>query len=328
MAESPEFANYLGLRHDSREVRELLRAFQILREPRLPLDDVLRDASEVAEPQDFLMNRGRGVEFGFEDEAAFLGAPPSEWGTGPMLLTQVYLFVEHPDQSRYSGPLPFDLASGDSRRDVRIKMSQSGAKLRSKDRDTWVFRKYLLTADYGGEDGTLAYIVLLAEPRHTAPDTELAARCPDMSTVHSIMGRASTDSFLKKSLIKIGYGVRGPWQHDTNESILDCREEFGAYAEFFRTGSEGAPVLTRFQMLGDRRYGSALWPGELPGGMTFDSDWSDVLDRAGCDPDEIAESDFTVLAYWRNQDIVTEVEYSTMENRILSVSFLFSPIQA
>jgi hypothetical protein len=77
-------------------------------------------------------------------------------------------------------------------------------------------------------------------------------------------------------------------------------------------------------MLGDRRYGSAIWPGELPGGLGFDSGWDGILARAGRSPDDVAESDFAILAYWRSGDGVTEVEYSTMENCILSVSLLFS----
>jgi hypothetical protein len=161
------YLDLLGHPHPSARVVSLLRTFGIVRRPRLP-DHVLGDGTivEIVSPQDWLANRAEGVEFGFEDEAAFLGAPPVEWGAGPMLLTQIYLYADQPEQSRYLGAWPFDLSPDDRRADVRRRMGETGAPRRSRERDTWVFKDHLVTASYGSDD-QLAYLVFLARPKQS-----------------------------------------------------------------------------------------------------------------------------------------------------------------
>ncbi len=310
----------LGERHDSHLVKGLLQTFKILRTPALPHDDLERgQVVEISEPQDWLANTGLGVEFGFEDEAAFLGAPPSTWGEGPMLLTQIYLFVDHPDQSRYQGDLPYGIVVGDDRETIRAKMSKSGMTLRARDRDTWVFKDYFLTVDYGGEGGALSYLVLLADPKVPQSEEELADRCPDIATLRRILGRKHVDPELVKALNPIRFASRFH-HYRSGEAGLDIRDEFGADFDFQSLDAENSLVLTKIKLLGDRRYGSAIWPGELPGGLNFQMGWQELLTCAGRVPDEVLDGDFIIQARWRSDGPTTEIEYSTMENQILSVS--------
>jgi hypothetical protein len=86
--------------------------------------------------------------------------------------------------------------------------------------------------------------------------------------------------------------------------------------------------LDRITLLGDRRFGSRVWPGDLPQGLRFGASWEDIVAAAGQNPEEVSEDDFFLTAFWRSGNLVIEVEYSTMINALLAVSLVYSPLAA
>lgn len=306
----------LGLPDDDPGILGLLRRFAITRTPAVERDafDEAQEA-EVASPQDWLSNLARGIEFGFEDEAAFTGEPADVWGLGPMLLTQIYLYADHPEAAAYEGALPFGIHHDDDREMVRNRLDPQAQERRSRDLDSWTFAGFMLTAGYRG-DGRLSFIVLLFTPPKPPVDPDLAAICPTADQIRGILGAPIQDAQLKTVLRPLGHGHR--YQRHEDELIMDLREDFGAYIEF-RASDEG-PVLSRVLLLGDQRFGSAIWPGALPGGLRFGAGWGDILERAGRPPDSEAEADFILYADWQSRRHVTRIEYSTMTNELLAVS--------
>lgn len=307
---------YLGLPQDDRAVVALLRQFKITRSPSVERDDFEDPAdAEILRPQDWLSNLARGIEFGFEDEDSFNGEPPDLWGLGPMLLTQIYLYSDHPEAAAYDGSLPFGLQHGDDRSAARAKLDPLADERRSRGLDTWAFGDAMVTAGYL-DDGGLSFVVLLLRPPSEA-GSELAARCPSPRQFAALLGVSTQDKRLQEALRPLGYPHRLQPLDETS-SAMDLQDDLGAYLEFEE--AEAGMVLASVQLLGDRRHGSAVWPGELPGGARFGCGWSDILARAGSPPASESETDFTLLADWPGGRHVTRIEYSTMTNELLSVS--------
>lgn len=308
--------DYLGLSQDDQAVVALLRRFLITRQPSVERDafDDEDAGGEIVRPQDWVSNLSRGVEFGFEDEASFNGEPPDVWGLGPMLLTQIYLYARHAEAAPYEGNFPFDIAPGDDRAVLRAKLDPLARERRSRRLDTWAFDGFMVTAGYL-DDEVLSYLVLLCQP--PAGEVGPADACPPAREFAALVGKPADDRHMRDALRPLGYPGRLQWI-DKSSSDMDLREDFGAYLEFSR--EEERLVLAEVLLLGDRRYGSAIWPGELPGGLRFGAGWSEVLACAGCPPSSESEYDFTLLADWVNGRVVTRIEYSTMTNQVLAVS--------
>lgn len=319
MVSAEDLVRCLGTKHTDETVRWLLREMQILRKPYVDrVDNEDAANSEVTNPQDWLSNPSLGIEFGFEDEAAFLGSPMSTWGEGPMLLTQIYLYSNHTHQNPYRGELPFGIVHGDGPNELRAKVDPRAMRRRSRNRDTWVFPNCMMTAEYSEDGGPFTFLVFLIEPKPLPPD--LADRCPDITALTSIMGLPTNDERLIPVIGKMGFPRTLRRVNDTL-SECDLREDFGAMIQFGERDDSGYNHLFKFSMYGDGRFGSAYWPGQLPGGLTFESGWDEIIAAAGGEPDKLLEQDFVVSGFWQGPDVATEIEYSTMSNHILSVSF-------
>ena len=307
----------LGLPHDDPGIMGLLRRFAITRTPTVERDAFEEPAdAEISSPQDWVSNLARGIEFGFEDEAAFTGEPPDVWGLGPMLLTQIYLYADHPEAATYEGALPFGLDHGDDRAGVRAKLDPQAKERRSRDLDSWSFEGFMVTAGYL-DNGKLSFIVLLFAPPKPPLDPGLAAICPTPDQILGILGASIHDERLKEVLRPLGHRHRYQ-RRGEDLAIMDLRDDFGTYFEF--EPSEEITILSRVLLLGDQRFGSAIWPGPLPGGLRFGAGWSDILERVGRLPDGEAEADFILYADWQSDRHVTRIEYSTMTNELLAIS--------
>lgn len=307
----------LGLPHDDPGIMGLLRRFAITRTPSVERDsfDNAEDGG-ISSPQDWLSNLARGIEFGFEDEAAFTGEPPDVWGLGPMLLTQIYLYADHPKATAYEGALPFGLDRGDDRAAVRARLDPQAKERRARDLDTWAFDGFMVTAGYL-DDGMLSFVALLLSPPRPAVEPGLAAICPTPGQILAILGASINDEQLKATLRPLGHPHRYQ-RRGADLAIMDLRDDLGAYFEF--EPSDEATVLARVLLLGDRRFGSAVWPGALPGGLRFGAGWSDILERAGRLPDSETEANFVLLADWQDGRCVTRIEYSTVTNELHALS--------
>jgi hypothetical protein len=319
-----EILSSLGAPAEDPRVQALLQRFAISRQPQVALDEVTGDVAAV---QDWLPCLPMGIEFGFEDEASFLGAPPVEWGSGPMLLTEVYFYSTLPGTAPYQDEFPFGLTHGDDRAAVRARMQKTQAPLRSRQRDTWAFRDFDFTVDYGGGEGAFTYAVAIQRPTVPPPDPALQARCPTIADFAAVLGRGVSDALLDNTLARTGY-ARALQVVDPTNSLSDLRDELGLELEFGLVEGVKELALDRITLLGDRRYGSRVWPGALPRGLQFGASWQDIVAAAGQEPQEVTQNDFLLTAFWRTGHVVIEVEYSTMINALLAISLVYSALPA
>ncbi|MDQ2067071.1 hypothetical protein Q9295_11840 [Xinfangfangia sp. CPCC 101601] len=313
-----EILSCLGLPADDRRVQNLLQQFQITRSPEVETDPL---SDEVGEVQDWLANLQRGIEFGFEDEASFLGAPPVEWGEGPMLLTQIYFYAAHPAAAPYEGGFPFDLRLGDDRASIRAQMQRSGAELRWRERDTWPLQGFDFTVDYGSSS-VFHYAVAILRPPILAPDPEALARCPSVAELAAMLGRPLSDAQLDATLARTGY-ARALQALDPSLMRADLRDDLGLELQFGVVKDVQGLALDRITLLGDRRFGARNWPGELPRALRFGASWQEIIAAMGEEPEAIAAEDFQLTAVWHRGVIGIEIEYSTMTNSLLAVDLVY-----
>jgi hypothetical protein len=103
----------LGLHGTDPRVEDALRAYGVMRRPKLGID--LDDADgPVVKSQDWVSTLSAGIEFGFQEEGAFMGLDQADRGVGPMILTEVYFYGERPGARPYPLPLPFGLLVSDA----------------------------------------------------------------------------------------------------------------------------------------------------------------------------------------------------------------------
>jgi hypothetical protein len=314
-----EILSCLGATADDPRVQALLKRFAISRQPQVALDEV---TGEVTEVQDWLPCLPMGIEFGFEDEASLLGAPEVEWGSGPMLLTEVYFYAAHPGPSCYGDDFPFGLQPGEDRAMVRARMEQARAPLRWRGRDTWGLPAFDFTVDYGDGTGGFAYAVAILRPVAPQPDPEIRARCPAIAELAAVLGHSLSDELLDKTLARTGY-ARAMQMMDPTRAWSDLSHEMGLELEFGQLPGVSGLALDRVTLLGDRRLGTRVWPGELPRGLLFGSSWHEIVAAAGREPEVISEQDFLLTAFWRSGNLVIEAEYSTMINSLLAMSLVY-----
>ena len=126
----------LGRPSTDPDVDRVLTHFKLRRRPAVELEEDEDGDVEVLNTQDWLTNRARGIEFGFEDQAAFAGDDPDQQGKGPMLFTQLYFYGEHPEVQPYTvDALPFGIRQGVDRAMVRRRLAAFEATRRSWVRD-------------------------------------------------------------------------------------------------------------------------------------------------------------------------------------------------
>jgi hypothetical protein len=317
----------LGLPASHPGVEAALAAFRITRRPCLKREIADDPRSDIVDVQDWLANRKMGVEFGFEDESSFLGAHPADYGHGPMLLTELYFFLAHPDQGRYAGPLPFGLAPEDDRPAVRGKLSKYSKEPRFRTRDTWTFPEFDFVAAYTDSPEQLSYVVFIKSAPIRWPDDELRARCPVASALTSLVGREENDALLQRTVERLKHHSFTNLD-DEDLADIDLREDFGLVLHFERSGRSATRNLVGYTLLRDRQYGSARWPGDLPANLNFDSSWGEIIARLGRPPDDLEETSFDLTALWHVGALTLEVLYSTMHNHILSVTVSTSSASA
>lgn len=205
---------------------------------------------------------------------------------------------------------------------VRARMEQTRAPLRWRRRDTWGFSAFDFSVDYGDGAGGFSYAMAILRPAVPQPDPEILARCPAMVDFADILGHSVSDNLLDKTLARTGY-ARAMQMMDPARALSDLSHDMGLELEFGVVPGVSGLALDRVTLLGDRRLGTRVWPGELPRGLRFGSSWQEIVAAAGREPEVISEQDFLLTAFWRSGHLVIEAEYSTMINALLAMSLVY-----
>jgi hypothetical protein len=296
-------------------VEQALDHFKIRRRPSVEVDEDDPDGPLVRS-QDWLKNRRAGVEFGFDEEASFNGHPVSKKGSYPMLLTQLYFYVEHPEVQPYVDPLPFALAPADNRQRARQKLAPFESTRRSWVRDTWEVPEGQLVVSYV-DDGSRIGFVLYSLRLPPTPDEGELAIFPAFEDLLSVLGRRMDDPLLRR--VVRPFRIDNRLQNRGDTVIVLMRKEFGVELHFGGVKSMDANALTNIFLFRDREEEARAWKGVLPQRLAFDDSPEVMFRKMAQTPVDKTEEDFVGYALWHLPEFSLQIKYSTMYNWLLKL---------
>ncbi|HEX8615271.1 MAG TPA: hypothetical protein VF800_28640 [Telluria sp.] len=315
-----EIAALLGRASTDVEVDAVLTRFGIDDRPEVVSD--LRDPDgPVVELQVFVDNYALGIEFGFDDEAAWQGWDEFEWGKHPMLLTQIYLYGDHKGVRPYHARLPDGLHLADDRSTVRVTMAAFESTRRSYVRDLWELPEFSMVVSYVAAGTHIDFILcLLREPPLPVFDYSLAP-APPVDTIIQLIGKACDDPAFRQVFVQLGFDACLEEVRDHRSASL--RRTYGVDLGFSKPAGQARaakarnPIFSHVMFYRARELDARGWQGYLPHGISFDDSPEVALQKVGIAPDEQVDGDFTGYVLWHLPDYSLYLYYSTMENVIL-----------
>lgn len=319
-----ELLKLLGRPTTDPRVEAALVHYEIEERPSVKID--LDDADgPVVDTQAWVKNASFGIEFGFDDQAAWNGWDETQYGRRDMLLTQIYMYGNHPGVERYPEPLPFGLEFADNRRQARDRLSAYEGTLRSHVRDTWEASGACITVSYTDDEAAIAFVLCAAVEPPLPPLSYALAPVPEVETLVGLLGRQLDDPALRIALRPLGLEDRVSDVTESGEAAL--LNPYGLTLGFSiprdRSGRNRRQlVLSRVLLVSERELGGREWPGDLPRAMTFADSPEMAVRKMGRAPDEQEDDDFTGYAIWHEPDASVHVLYNAMENRLARVSLI------
>lgn len=305
-------------------LEQALSHYAIRNRPEVRVDEEDADGP-VVETQSWVKNSRAGIEFGFQDEAAWLGLNETEFGKRPMVLTEIYLYGRHDGVRPYQGELPFNLKLSDDRATVREKLIRFESTRHSYVRDTWDEPSYRLTVSYAdGKSGIGFVVFMLREPALPALPYALAP-VPSVATIVKLIGCTLDDPAIHQAFDTLG--LMNQIEQIKDAAQADFLNPYGctlAFAKSTGAGERDAPVLVLASatLYRERELGGRAWPGELPFGISFEDSPETLEKKMARPPDHRDDEDFSGRAAWREPTMTLDVLYSTMDNRIYRVSIV------
>jgi hypothetical protein len=281
----------------------------------------------VVETQAWVKNSRAGIEFGFDDEAAWLGLDETEFGKRPLLLTQIYLWGQHDGVRPYQEPFPFGLQVSDDRATVRKKLEGLESTRHSHIRDTWDAPRFRMTVAFTEGERSIDFVVCMLREPPLPPLPYAIAPVPAVDTLIELLGRPLGDPAVRRVFDPMRLQDQVEEIKDTSEA--DFRNPYGFALAFSApvdpAGRDGRDVvLSSVTLYDEREFDARAWPGELPYGIHFDDSPETAVRKLGRPPDRQDDSLFAGSAVWNESTFTLLLFYNTMENRIARVS-LFAP---
>lgn len=292
--------------------------------PEVEIDEEDADGP-VVETQSWVKNSRRGIEFGFDDEAAWIGLDETEFGKRPMLLTQLYLYGQHPNVRPYPDPLPFGLALSDDRATVRKKMDVVGTNRHSYVRDTWDVGDKLVIVSYAAGDTCVACVLCELKEPPLPPLSYTLAPPPSVDSLIALLGLPLSDPAVGQALDPLGLQDHVEEIRETNS--CDLGDPHGLVVQFTAPqatldGKTQEPLLIGMTFCRERELDARAWRGGLPFDLDFEDSPETAERKLGRAPDERLDDEYSGIALWHEPDFSLRVFYSTVENRLARVSLI------
>jgi hypothetical protein len=320
-----EPVDLLGRPATDPDVESLLFHYGIGDKPTVKVDVEDPDGPVVG-PQSWVKNAAEGIEFGFDDEAAWRGLSELRLGGYPMILTQVYFYGDRPGVRPYLGPLPFGLQLTDDRREVREKLSPFESTRHSYVRDTWDTADYRLTVAYAAEGGAIEFVLCaLREPPLPSLSYDLSS-VPVVEALIDSLGRPLDDPVLTDTFGGLGFADQRDQALESAE--VDFLNPYGISLGFStpldRTGRRFRQlILSRILLCSERELDARGWKGDLPFDLSFNNSMETAVRKMGRPPDQADDDEpFSAYALWHESNATVHVFYNTMENRIARVMLI------
>lgn len=318
--------NLLGLPSTDIRVEDALRAYGVLRRPELTIDPTDADGP-IVKSQDWVGNLSAGIEFGFQEEGAYMGLDQFDRGVGPMVLTEIYFYGARPGIHPYPYSLPFGLAITNGRDAARDRLDTLLPGRRSYVRDTWDTPTFRMTASYANDGASIDFLVCMLRTEPPEPFEAVTAPLPSITTLARLLGKRMNDPALRQVLVPLGLDRQT--LDSSNEQIVDFRRTYGfrltcRKASSANRSSAATLVLHGIELIRAGELESRGWHGELPRGIVFDDSPEAAITKIGHQPNQQFDQDFVGQAFWALEQLGLLIVYSTMENIILRVA-LFTP---
>jgi hypothetical protein len=316
----------LGRNNSDPLVEAALIHYAVRNRPEVEIDAEDPDGP-VVETQSWVKNSRAGIEFGFHDEAAWRGLDETEFGAGPLVLTQIYLYGQHEGVRQYQQPLPFELQLSDDRATVRQKLAGLESTRHSYIRDTWDAPEFRMTVAFTEGDRSVDFVLCnLREPALPALPYAIAP-VPDVDRIVATLGRPLSDRALLEAFGPLGFEDRIDEIKEAGEA--DFLNPYGVALGFsppIDTTSRDSLeiVLSSVTLYQERELGARGWPGALPLETRFDDSFETLIRKFGRTPDHQTEYEFAVYAVWHEPTATLRIVYDAMENRVARVS-LYAP---
>lgn len=317
-----ELLKLLGLYNTDALVETALRQYAVRNRPEVEIEQEDADGP-IVETYSWVKNSRAGIEFGFDDDAAWIGLDETEFGKRPMVLTQIYLYGRHDGVRPYQEPLPFGLQLSDDRVAVRKKLDRFEATRHSHITDAWDTQEFRMAVAYANGESCIDFLVcMLREPPLPAFGYALTP-VPSVDTMVALLGRPLDDSAVRLAFGTLGLTGRIDEIKDTGEA--DFLNPYGFLLEFAVLDETNNPsakdfLLSSMTFVDERELGARRWPGGLPYGIRFGDSPETVVKKLGRRPDIQNDSDFSGNAIWYELKLTVNVLYDTMENRALRVT--------
>jgi len=321
---SQDLLALLGRYNTDPVVEAALSHYAVRNRPEVKIDEHDADGL-VVETQSWVKNSRAGIEFGFDDEAAWIGLDETQFGKRPMLLTQIYMYGQHDGVCPYQEPLPFGVELSDDRLTVRSKLQTLESTRHSHIRDTWDAPAFRMTAAFTGGDRSIDFIICMLREPPLPPLGYALQPVPTLATFIRVLGRPISDPEIGRVFDTFGFSDRLEAIHETSEA--DFRTPYGFALGFEPAdeiaGQDGRQLtLSRVTLYQERELDGRGWPGELPYGLSFDDSPETAAKKVGRNADIQTDEDYAGHATWHEQGLTVQIMYSMMENRLARVSLI------
>ena len=299
-----------GVPADSQPMQSVFTHFNTLRRPELADRDTHHD---------WVLVRRAGVELGFTEENYHRGEPPTLWGNGDLLFTQVYFYAGFEDVAPYNGELPFGVRWNDTREQVRARLSELAHTLHSSDvSDTWDVPGYRMTVHYtAGAQQQPDKLVCMQQPnRPGAPKDKRTVPSVDWmvqqwgENVAATQWRAAWNGYLTKTALSEG----------KEDGVIDLSLNLGISLHV--RADAGQLLLQALSLFGSAYDSATQWAGETPLGLDFDDSPHTLFKKITSKPVKRKDSELSGYAVWHTQDYTVHILYSFVDNRILRIKLL------
>ena len=283
----------LGRHHTDSMVEAAMVQHAVRNRPAVEIDEDDSDGP-VVETQSWVKNSRAGIEFGFDDEAAWLGLDETEHGRQPMVLTQIYFYGRHQSVRPYEGELPLGLRLSDDRGTVRRKMSPYEATRHSHLRDTWDTPTYRITVGYAEGERCIDVVLCSLREPPLPPLPYGLVPVPSVKSLVALFGSPLDDPALKQTLEPLGLKNRIDDIRDSGEA--DFSNPYGLIVNFSAPQARKArnandTLLSSITFLRARELGGRGWPGALPCRLNFEDSPEMAVGKLGRLPD-LKQQDF------------------------------------
>ncbi|QEI07299.1 hypothetical protein FXN63_16680 [Pigmentiphaga aceris] len=303
-----DILSLLGTRADDERVQALLTRLGTPLRPKLPVEDYRF--------HDWIMIPELGIELGFSDSQLQSGGFFYLWGSGDILLTQVYFYANFEGIDPYQGELPYGLSMEDSRDAVRAKLAAFEASRHSGLKDTWDVDGYRMSVTYDEDELAVAGIACLAVP---APVKRLREfEPPAIEAILKTFGDPPKPVALKPVW-------PAGWDDEAlglalDDGELDMTDSYGVTLTYARkNGKQGLRTIALHRN-GD--LASPGWTGELPAGLDFEDSPDTLLTKLQTKPMYHIDGELAGLAVWTLPDYTLHVLYSNLHGRLQRVSLI------